>query len=201
MIKNKAILNEMSYREGQSFEENYEEIYHYLAENIDDAIYDFGYQDYLHYILRRFDIIPATEIFPSTLEIAFILYIEKNSENDHVDNLRDPDFKGFLTELENFDEVFYEVIYDHNKMYRTVGPGEYEFVIFLDQAESTEEMAEFIKEKFAGYAYEMLHVQDNLAVIHVEVDGEDTLFADVEILLYYALQDGELGTYTYEYRG
>lgn len=198
MIKNKAILNEIEYRKEQSYEVNHREIYKYLSANIHEEFYSFDYQFYLQLIFRNFDIIPSTENFPSTLEVAFDLYIEKNKENNDTDNLKDPDFEGFLTEMENFDDVFYEVVYDHNKMYRTVGSGEYEFIITLHNAEPTEATEAFINEKFAGYAYEISHARDNVAVIHVEVDGEDTLFADVEVLLYYALKDGERGTYTFE---
>lgn len=100
--------------------------------------------------------------------------------------------------MENFDDLFYEVVYDHNKIYRTVGYGEYEFVITLNSVETTTETKAFINEKFAGYPYEIINTSNNGAVIHVEVDGDETLFADLEVLLYYALNHEELGTYTYE---
>lgn len=198
MIKNRAIINEIEDRNKQSFAVNYEDMYADLSANIHEEFYTLDYQHYLQLICRNFDIIPSTENFPSTLEVAFDLYVVKNSENNHTANLNHPDFKGFLAELENFDDLFYEVVYDHNKMYRTIGSGKYEFVITLNDTETTEAMLAFIKEIFAGYAYEIINVSDDVAVIHVEVDGEAILFADIEILLYSTLKDGKLGTYTYE---
>lgn len=85
--------------------------------------------------------------------------------------------------MENFDDLFYEVVYDHNKIYRTVGYGEYEFVITLNSAETTEKTKAFINEKFAGCAYEIVNASDNVAVIHIEVDGNETLFATIEVFI------------------
>lgn len=198
MIKNKAIINEIKYREKQSYEVNYEEIYKYLPTNIHKAFYNTNYRNFLNYLLINFDIIPATNNYPSTLEVAFFLYIKKNDKQKNTKNLSDPDLKGFLTELENFDDVFYEVIYDYNKMYRTVGAGQYEFIITLDKAVSTEQMEAFILDEFVGYEFKIININNNVATIHVEVDGDDTMFADMEILLYHALDNGRIGTYTYE---
>lgn len=198
MNKNKVILNEVKFRETQDYTTNYKEIYEYLLENIEADIYNEGFRNYLHYILMRFDIIPATKNFPSTLEVAFDLYIEKNRNSNNKHNLTDSEFKGFIFELENFDDVFYEVIYDHNKMYRTYGSGNYEFIINLYYCENKEDTAMFIDHTFKDYPYEIINIFENVAVIRIPVDGKELIFADLEILLYYALDSEDFGTYTYE---
>ena len=83
-------------------------------------------------------------------------------------------------------------------MYRTNSTDVYEFVITLYNSKSTEEREVFIKKNFDGYVYQIIDVTDNRAVVFIEVDGDETMFADVEVLLYHMLKDEKQGTYTFE---
>lgn len=174
-------------RHTEIYNANYEEVVQWVDKEIPEYMYNVDYEYFMHYLVenynmsRHFD----TSEEPSFAEVAFVKYLEINKKEEEEN-------KVFRTEL--YETALQEYLERNDLVNDYYGIELYEVVVTFHDDVTTE----VTRARLGKYVNsdEIVDARDNVATFHVEVDDENYLLEDLEVLLYYILDDYKLGYYS-----
>lgn len=160
-------------------EEMYEEAVQRIERDIPAYMYTAPYDEFMHFIIQNHHELNRSYSEPCLAEIAYDKYVRLNKKT-----LKDPEAYSFA--FDRFVEKHKIHIDDGSRLYEVT-------VTFYDDL-TTEETRKRIKERVSSDS--IVEIQGNVVVFQVRIDDEHYILPDLEIKMFYLLDDYRLGTYS-----
>lgn len=157
----------------------YVEAVQLIERDIPAYMYKAPYDEFMHFIIQNYHEVNRRSSEPCVAEIAYDKYVALNKKT-----LKNPE--PYSLSFDRFVKKHHIHIDDGSKLYEVT-------VTFYDDV-TTDETRARIEKRVNSES--IVDVHDNVAVFHVRIDDEYYMLPDLEIKMFYLLDDYRLGTYS-----
>lgn len=161
--------------------EVYGEAVQYIEKDIPAYMYEVNYDEFMHFIIEDYHEPNRTYSEPCLAEIAYDKYVAQN--------------KKTLKQAESYNFAFEKFVEKHN-IHIDDGSKLYEVTVTFYDDLTTEETKARIEKRVSSDS--IVEIRDNVAVFRVKIDDEYYMLPDLEIKMFYLLDDYRLGTFSLE---